>query len=563
METRDKKGTIYKEVLYVILGLLVLEIIFGVFFNDQFGVIMEKMIYVVGDNFGWWINILSVLIVILGLALIVFRYGDVVIGGKDAKPDFTNWQWFSISICGGIGCGLLFWAMGEPIYHYISPPVASGIAAESRDAAVFAVSQAMFDWSFVQYFIYAIPAVAFALIAFNYKKPLSFEPLIETAFNKKVRWLTTLMHILCGYAVACGVSNSMGAGLMQISGGINAVFGIAQSPMLYLIITVAVAAFFIISCLTGINKGLTYVSSACMFCFFGLIIYVLVAGDAQFIGKIGTEAFGQIMGNFFQKITYNNAMVPTDQWANEWTITFWNSFFIYAPVLGMFLARMGKGRTVREFLLVEILVPSLFCCTFIAVFAGMIMKMQVYGIVDVWAKVQELGMQTALYQVLGAMPGGKIVQFVFLVTICLSFITLADPNTAALATLCVHGQEIDSEPPKSLKIIIGVMVSTVAYLLVVSGGMNAVKGLLNIGGLLMTIPTLWLCILAFKLCKPLLASPNYLIEATPADELAEQEEHLPNGLEPALEETPPELEDDYKPSGNEKKLEPDSGIKPV
>ncbi|MGI6110590.1 MAG: BCCT family transporter, partial [Eubacteriaceae bacterium] len=196
--TRDKKGTIYKSVLYTILALLLIEIIFGTLFTQQFGDLMSNMMYVIGDNFGWWINLLCVLIVILGLALIVFKYGDVVIGGKDAKPDFTTWQWFSISICGGIGCGLLFWAMGEPIYHYISPPVASGITAETRDAAVFAVSQAMFDWSFVQYFIYAIPAVAFALIAFNYKKPLSFEPLIETATGRRRRWLTTLMHILCG-----------------------------------------------------------------------------------------------------------------------------------------------------------------------------------------------------------------------------------------------------------------------------------------------------------------------------------------------------------------------------
>src|SRR5699024_7069955 len=112
--------------------------------------------------------------------------------------------------------------------------------------------------------------------------------------------------------------------------------------------------------------------------------------------------------------------------------------FIYAPVMGMFLARMGKGRTVREFLLVEIFVPSLFCCLFIAIFSSTIIQMQVSGAIDVWANVQELGMQTALYQVLGGMPGGRIVQFVFMITICLSFVTLADPNTSAMATLCTH-----------------------------------------------------------------------------------------------------------------------------
>lgn len=522
MEINEQKGKIYKQVLFVIIGLLLLEIIFGVFFTGQFGALMQNSMYVIGDNFGWWINLLCVIIVVLGIALIVFKFGDVVIGGKDAKPDFTTWQWFSISICGGIGCGLLFWAMGEPIYHFVSPPIAAGVAARSREAAIFAVSQAMFDWSFVQYFIYALPAVAFALLTFNYQKSLSFDPLVKETFGKRIPWLTTVLHILCGYAVASGVSNSMGAGLMQISGGMNAVFNIPQGAGMYLVITIFVAAFFIISCLTGINKGLTYVSSACMFCFFGLMIYVVVAGDAQFIGKIGTQATGDILDHFFEKITYNNVLAPTDQWANEWTITFWNSFFIYAPVIGMFLARMGKGRTVREFILVEILVPSLFCCAFIAIFAGMIMKVQTSGIVDVWAKVQDLGMQTALYQVLGSMPGGKIVQFVFLVTICLSFITLADPNTSALATLCVHGQEIDAEPPKNIKIIIGVMVSVVAYLLVVSGGMNAVKGLLNIGGLLMTVPTLWLCLMVFKLCKPLLKSKSHRMEDVPEIDVIEK-----------------------------------------
>lgn len=515
------KGKIYKEVLAVIGLLLTAEIILGVFFTKQFGLAMSTMLYWVGDNFGWWINLLSIVIVILGMVLILFKWGDVKIGGIDAKPDFTTWQWYSISICGGIGCGLLYWAMGEPMYHFMQPPLAIHAVPGSREAAIFAVSQAMFHWSFVQYFIYSLPATAFALLCFNYQKSLSMGPMLMETTGKYSRWGTTVLQILCGYAVACGVSNSMAAGLMQISGGINAVFGVPQGPVMYLVLTVLVAAFFIVSCITGINKGLTYVSSACMFCFFGLLIYVVLTGNAQFIGKIGTEATGQIMDQFWEKITLNNTLVPQDQWPNEWPITFWNSFYIYAPVIGMFLARLGKGRTVREFLLVEILVPSLFCCLFIAIFAGQSMYVQTSGIMDVWAMIQQEGMQTTLYQVLGTMPGGKAVQLVFLVTVCLSFITLADPNTAALATLCVHGQEIDSEPPKAMKIALGTAISAVAYLLVVSGGMNAVKGLLNLGGLLMTLPTLWLCLVVFKLEVPLLASKSHRIALQPEKDTVE------------------------------------------
>ena len=111
------KGKLYKEVLIVIGLLLTIEIILGIFFTEKFGFVMSKMLYLIGDYFGWWINLLAVFSVILGMVLIIFKWGDVKIGGIDAKPDFTTWQWYSISICGGIGCGLLYWAMGEPLYH--------------------------------------------------------------------------------------------------------------------------------------------------------------------------------------------------------------------------------------------------------------------------------------------------------------------------------------------------------------------------------------------------------------------------------------------------------------
>lgn len=401
------KGSIHKEVLGVVGTLLMIEIILGVFLTDTFGDAMSKMTYWVGDKFGWWIDLCAVLAVILGVCFIIFRYGDIRIGGEDAKPEYSTWQWFSVSICGGIGCGLLFWAMGEPIYHYMQPPVAAGIQPQSREAAIFAVGQTMFDWSFVQYFIYAIPAVVFALLAYNCKRPLSFRALVTEMTGKDRIWLTTLLHIFCGYAVASGVSNSMAAGLMQIGGGLNAVFGLPQNEHIYLFITIFVAVFFILSCLTGINKGLTYVSMICMFCFFSLMFYVIAAGDAEFIGKMGIESFGNLLDNFFGKITYNNALADYDQWAN--------------------------------------------------------------GSIDIWANVQELGMQTALYQVLGEMPGGKIVQLVFLI-------------------------------------------SVVAYLLVVSGGVHAVKGLLNIGGLLMTIPTAWLFVSLPKIGGKLLKCDKHIVD---------------------------------------------------
>jgi glycine betaine transporter len=510
MRKNEKTYSLYKAVFIPAVIILTVEILFGMLFTEDFGAILSNTIYWVGDNFGWWINLLSVLAIIFAICFVIFKYGDVRIGGEDAKPEYTTWQWISITTCGGIGVGLLFWAMGEPIYHFMTPPVAADVEAGSRDAAIFAVSQTMFNWSFVQYAMYSFCGLAFALLTYNSNKSLSFGSLVEHSFKRKIPWLTTFVQIFAVYALASGVSNSMGAGLLQIGAGFESVFHIAQGNLAWLLIAVFVGAFFIISSVTGISKGLTKISSITMILLFFLLGYALFFGDARFISKISTEAFGTIMDNFWSKITYNNTMAPQDQWANEWTITYWNAFIIFAPVIGMFLARLGKGRTVRQFLLFNILVPSIFCIIWIGVFAGMIMKVQSSGLVDVWAAVQELGMQTTIYQVLGNMPGGTFIQIVFLVTVILSFVTLADPMSSVLATLCVHDQQIDDEPPTRIKILMGSIVTTVSYLLVTSGGSDSVKGLLNLGGLLMTIPMLWLFLENFRIGGNLLKKKNYL-----------------------------------------------------
>lgn len=506
-----QKYKLHKTAFFVASAILLVEIIFGVFFQEQFGAVLNDAIYFVGDYFGWFINGLSVIAVLAALAVVLFKFGDIKIGGPDAKPDFKFHNWCFMAICGGIGCGVLFWALGEPMFHLMTPPVAAGVEAGTREAAIFAVGQAMFNWTFVQYSQYTLCGVIFALIAYNLKKSLSFGSLIECSFGKSIPWLRTLVTIVAIFCLASGVSNSMGAGLLQLGAGFESIFNISQGPGIWLILAAGVGVFFIVSCVSGMSKGLKNVSTVTMILFAILLVYILFAGDAVFIGKISTEAVGNILDNFFSKITYNNTLVPEDQWANEWTITFWNSFFIYAPVIGMFLARMAKGRTVRQFVAVNILIPSAFCIVWIGVFGGMAMNVQLNGTLDIWEMINTSGMQTTVYQVLSTLPFGNIAIVVFLAAVVCSFCTLADPMCSVLATLCVRNAQVDDEPPKNIKILMGVIVTVIAYLLVASGGMDSVKGLLNIGGLLMTIPTLWCFIEVFRQSSLILKLKNHIV----------------------------------------------------
>ena len=175
---------------------------------------------------------------------------------------------------------------------------------------------------------------------------------------------------------------------------------------------------------------------------------------------------------------------------------YWNSFVMYAPIIGMFLARMGKGRTVRTFMLVQVLVPSVFCIIWIGIFGGQTIFLQTSGTLDVWNAVQTSGMQATVFQILGSLPGSKIITVLFLCTITLSFCTLADPMASVASTLSVDGLSADDEPPKKQKVLVGIILAAVACTLVISGGTTAIKGMINLNGLLQSVVMI-LCAVAF------------------------------------------------------------------
>ena len=203
-----------------------------------------------------------------------------------------------------------------------------------------------------------------------------------------------------------------------------------------------------------------------------------------------------------------NAMVQDEKWSADWIVQCFASFIVYMPVMGMFFCRMAKGRTVRQFVLLNVGVPSIFCIIWIGIFGGQAIYLQTSGAMDIWKAVNESGMQTAVFQILTSLPLGKILSVIFLVAICFSFCTLADPMSTALATVCVDGLHIESEPPKNLKIIIGVVITAMAYTSVATGGINSIKGLFVLVGLLMSIPGLFCLVGAFKVCGQVVREKN-------------------------------------------------------
>ena len=490
--------------------LLAAFILYGVFFQEQMGKMLSTILYGMAANFGWYFNLFSIVCLLLVFVIVISKYGNIRIGGEDAKPEYKYFNWIAISLCGGIGTGLLFWAMGEPIFHFATPPVAAGVEPFSREAGIYAVGQAMWNWSFIQYAMYSLCAVAFALITYNLKKDYCFGSALDFAFGKRMPKLETFVHALSIFTLVGAVACSMGVGLMQIGAGLQAAIGIPQSKLVWLVIAIIIGCIFIISCLSGIGKGLKMLSTFTTLVFIGILIYVFAFGDTMFITKIGSEAVGGILKNWPTMTTANNTMVPEDNWYADWIVQYWASFIVYAPVIGMFLSRLAKGRTVTEFVLVNVFAPSIFCWIWISIFGGMTINLQSSGKIDVWASVNELGMQTTVYQILGSLPLGTILTIVFLIAIFTSFSTLADPMTSVLSTISIRGMKIESEPPKYLKIAFGVLICAVSYLLVASGGINSVRGMFVIIGFPISFVMIVLIVSAFKQAKAVYNMEKFL-----------------------------------------------------
>ena len=492
----DKK--INKVALIPALILLAVLIGFGVFRTEALGTLLNTILYGMADRMGWFFCLFTVIVIILTFVLAFSKIGNIKIGGPDATPDYKTWNWITMSLCGGIGTGLLFWAMGEPMYHFMTPPVAAGAVPGSRDAAIFAVGQAMWQWSIPQYCLYTICAVAFALTAFNMKKPLAFGPVLETAVGKKSKGLETFIHGLSIFTMCGAVACSMGVGLMQIGAGLQNLFGIDQGPVVWLIVAIAVTVLFTLSCVSGIGKGLKKLSSFTTIAFIGILIWVVIFGPTKFSASLGTEAFGNLFDHLFQRTTILSSMAEGDSWAADWEIQYWASFIVYAPIIGMFLSRMAKGRTIRQFILVNVLAPSIFCMVWIAVFGGATINLQVAGKFDIWNAVNTDGMQATVFYILQTFPLGKVLIVVFLVAICTSFSTLADPMAAACATMAVNKLSVNDEAPKAIKIVIGIIMGAIAYILVSSGGIGSVKGMWVIIGLPIAFVQIVVIVSAFR-----------------------------------------------------------------
>ncbi|OZI11124.1 BCCT transporter [Bacillaceae bacterium SAS-127] len=491
--------------------ILVLAIIVGVIAPEAFYEAENTIVQFAFERFGWLFQLASVLFLVICLYLMVSKYGNIKIGGPEAKPELSTWNWFAITLTAGIATGILFWGIAEPITHFMSPPEELGLKAGSEAAAMFSMTQTFIHWTYSPYAIYGLAGVGIAFAVYNAKLPYQVSSILYPLIGKRMNGAVgAVIDNICLFAMAGGVAAVLGVGTMQIATGLQIITGIPNGKMTWIIIVSMIVATYIISSYTGLHKGIRWLSDKNSKIFIAMVIFVFIFGPMSFILSFGTQSIGHYLDDFFVRSLY---LSPIDgsEWPRWWPIYYWAIWLAYAPLMGMFLARISKGRTIKQFMLMNVVMPGTAGVIWFSVFGGAAINLQLNG-AGIWESIQENGMEVSVFSFLEHYPLTTVMSLIFIFTVFISIVTMADSMTSTVSSLTINSSNNEmTEAPGRIKIYWGIVMSSVAIINLLSAGgkisgIDATKQIATIAG----FPILFfMLILAYATLKMIIKHEKY------------------------------------------------------
>ena len=467
----DKKVTIRKPVFITMAAIYIFVIVLGLVSPEKFANAEAAIVDFACINFAWMYQILTVCLI--GFCFWVMfnkKVGDIKLGGKDAKPFMSKWAWFVITLCGGIATGIVFWGIAEPLTHFFDGiPLFPGIEPGSPEAAKLALSTTYLHWGLGEYAYYAVPGIVIGFAVYNMKLPYRISSCLYPLFGKAVMGkVGTFIDILCVFGIAGGVSASLCEGALQIGAGLGIITSVTPGHFIWLVILTTVVITFILSSYTGINKGVRFFSDANAKIYLALLAFVLFFGPSMYILNLATEAMGWHVSHFFEQVFYTGSWNvidgEPDMWPTWWTVNYWSWMIAYAPLMGIFLAKVARGRTLREFTIYNFILPGLFDCIWFGIFGGAAIKFDQDTGSSIWNLMGESGTEAAVFGFFENLPATKILQVVFIFTVFISIVTLADSMTTTISSLSINAKNAATvEPPAKIKIFWGICLSLVAF----------------------------------------------------------------------------------------------------
>lgn len=438
------------------------------------------------SRFDWLFSLASFAAVLLTIWIFGSSIGKVRIGGASATPILSRWHWFAITLCTTIAIGILFWGAAEPIYHVDGPPDYTGISPNGDAAARFAISSMFMHWTITPYAIYSVPALAFALAYYNLGRPYSLSGPLSIVFGRAATGRGGAIIDAIGlYALVAGVAASLGAGVMTLAGGVENLSSLHDTVALRFFITVAIVSVFVISSISGVQKGIKVLSDLNVKFFVALAAFVLIAGPTWEIVSLAFASLGEYLVNFIPRSLALGDRAG-DEWTRDWTVFYFANWLAWAPITALFLGRISVGYTVREFLIFNLILPASFSAIWMSIFGGAAISLNANdGALS--TALENSGPEAAIYALFEALPFTGIVAAGFVLVTFVSFATAMDSNTHSIASVCTKSSpKTTSDEHRAsiwLKIFWGALVGAIAFTMTATTGIDGVRMLSNLGGL--------------------------------------------------------------------------------
>jgi glycine betaine transporter len=513
MLEQSRLKSIDPQTFWPAMAIVVGFILWGTFGSDSLSTAATAVLNGIIRVFGWGFVVSTAFFLLFALFLAVSRFGSIKLGNDDEKPEFSTVSWVCMMFSVGMGIGLMFWGVAEPVYHFGAPP--HGLAApQSKEAALLAMEYAYFHWALHPWAIYAVVGLSIAYSSYRQNLPTlissGFQPLLGDRIHGPIGKSIDILAII---ATLFGTATSLGLGAQQINSGLNFLWGTGESNAISLVIIAVLSVMFILSAVSGVGKGVQFLSNLNMVIAVLLLLFLAAVGPTVFILNTFIESLGDYVSDLVT-LSFRTAAFSDGKWLSSWTIFYWAWWVSWAPFVGVFIARISRGRTVREFVTGVLLIPSAVTFIWFSVMGGAALYSELMGAGGLVEAVNDKGAAISLFSLLGQYPGTALTSFVAIFLVAIFFVSGADAASVVMGMLSSRGS---LTPNSGIVVLWGALAAASASVLLVMGGLQGLQTASIIAAAPFLLVMVGLCVSLWKsLLDDLELRPLKRISATAA-----------------------------------------------
>ncbi|WZH37838.1 MAG: BCCT family transporter [Microbacterium enclense] len=464
------RGWVFWPAAAIALAFIAFAMLFPTAAEATFGAVQTTIV----SAFNWYYVLIAAFFVVFALTMGFSRFGNITLGQDDDEPEFSTMSWFSLLFAAGMGIGLVFYGVSEPLSHFAEPR--PGVSGTPNQLAQQAMSQTFLHWGVHAWSIYVVIGLALAYAFHRRRRPRTIRWALEPILGARLvqgAW-GNAVDVAALVGTLFGVATSLGLGVIQISAGLEYLGIVSPSVISQAIIVGIITGFVLFSVLSGVGKGMKWLSNINLVLAGLLMLYLLFAGPTEFLLRDVVQSIGNYIQNFVG-LSFTTSAYSGEEgvaWQGTWTAFYWGWWISWAPFVGIFIARISRGRTVREFVTGVILVPTLVGILWFTVLGGTAIYGELTGTVALVGPDGSVNVSTALFQMLESVPGTVFLSVGFLILIGIFFVTSADSGALVMGMIATGGEE---EPKRWVRIFFTLATSLIAFALLLAGGLTALQ----------------------------------------------------------------------------------------